>query len=313
MRVLIADDDWLSAQALEADLRASGYDVTLVGDGAEAWQILKNDERPQIAILDWRMPIMDGLEVCRRVRRASGPYVYILLLTGNADPDSVVTGMDAGADDYMRKPYDPAELRARLRSGNRIVDLEERLRRQATHDTLTGILNRGAIMERVAAEMARAYRDSEKLCLAMVDLDHFKQVNDTYGHDAGDIVLHETASRMSSVLRPYDSIGRYGGEEFLVVFPKCEIASAVAIAERIRRSISQEWLGRKLKRSSLTASIGIAEVRFSTDANAVIREADSALFRAKQKGRDCVEFSTPERMASNPEESPDLRTFLTDD
>src|SRR6187549_2793374 len=147
MRVLIADDDWLSAQALETDLRAIGYEVTVVGDGSEAWQILKEEERPQIAILDWRMPIMDGLEVCRRVRQAGGPYVYILLLTGNVDSDSAVKGMDAGADDYIRKPYDSAELRARIRSGNRLVDLEEKLRRQATHDSLTGILNRGAIME----------------------------------------------------------------------------------------------------------------------------------------------------------------------
>jgi two-component system cell cycle response regulator len=312
MRVLIADDDWLSARALETDLRASGYEVTLVGDGAEAWQILSEDGRPQVAILDWRMPIMDGLEVCRRVRQASGPYVYILLLTGNVDPDSVVIGMDAGADDYMRKPYDPAELRARLRSGKRIVDLEERLRRQATHDPLTGILNRGAIMERVAAEMARADRDGESLSLAMVDLDHFKEINDTYGHDAGDVVLREAALRMSSVLRPYDSIGRYGGEEFLVVFPKCEIASAVAIAERIRRSISNTTISTQTERILVTASIGIAEVRHPTDVNAVIREADGALFRAKQKGRDCV-VSTLERMSTTAEEPPDVGTFLTKD
>jgi two-component system cell cycle response regulator len=312
MRVLIADDDWLSAQVLEIDLRANGYDVTVVGDGGEAWEILKEDERPQIAILDWRMPIMDGLEVCRRVRQASGPYVYLLLVTGNADPDSVVKGMDAGADDYIRKPYYPAELRARLRSGKRIVDLEEKLRRQATHDALTGIFNRGAILERVTAEMARADRDSEKLSLAMVDLDHFKRINDTYGHDAGDMVLCETASRMSSVLRPYDSIGRYGGEEFLVVFPKCEIASAVAIAERIRRSISNTTIRTQSEEILVTASIGIAEVRHPTDVNAVIREADCALFRAKQKGRDCV-VSTLQRMSITAEEPPDGETFLTRD
>jgi len=298
MRVLIADDDYLSAQALEIDLRAGGYDVTVVADGGEAWQILKADDPPQIAILDWKMPIMDGLEVCRRVRRSTGPYIYLLLLTGNADPDSVVTGMDAGADDYMRKPCSLAELRARLRSGKRIVDLEEKLRLQATHDALTGILNRGAIMERLAVEMARAYRDSEHLCLALVDLDHFKQINDTYGHGAGDTVLCETASRMSSVLRPYDSIGRYGGEEFLVVFPKCEVASAVAISERIRRAISGATVSTETEDILVTASIGIAEVGHSMDAHAVIREADKALFRAKKKGRDRVEFPALEQMSS---------------
>jgi len=302
MKVLIADDDLLSARALETDLRANGYDVTVVGDGAEAWQILKADDRPQIAILDWRMPIMDGLEVCRRVRQATGPYIYILMVTGNADPDSVITGMDAGADDYMRKPCYPAELRARLRTGKQIVDLEEKLRGQATHDALTGILNRGAIMERVAVEMARAYRDSEHLCLAMVDLDYFKQVNDTYGHSAGDTVLCEAASRMNSVLRPYDSIGRYGGEEFLVVFPKCELANALAIAERIRRSISRATVSTQTEQILVTASIGIAEVRDYTDAKAAIREADNALFHAKQKGRDRIESLTLERMHQKTDE-----------
>jgi diguanylate cyclase (GGDEF)-like protein len=291
MRVLIADDDRLSALMLEANLKASGYEVTVVSDGGQAWQLLKTDDRPQIAILDWMMPVMDGLEVCRKVRRATGPYVYILLLTGNTDPDSVVTGMDAGADDYIRKPFHPAELKARLRSGKRIVDLEEKLRRQATHDALTGILNRGAIMERIAVEMDRSYREADQLCIAMVDLDHFKKVNDTYGHSAGDSVLCETASRMSSVLRPYDSIGRYGGEEFIVVFPSCDVANAAAIAERIRRAISIAPVTMQSERILVTASIGIAEARRSQDADSVIREADNALFRAKQSGRDRIEFS----------------------
>jgi len=299
MRVLIADDDRLSALMLEASLKSSGYEVTVVSDGGEAWEILEPDDRPQIAILDWMMPIMDGLEVCRKVRRASGPYVYILLLTGNTDPDSVVTGMDAGADDYIRKPFHPAELKARLRSGKRIVDLEEKLRRQATHDALTRILNRGAIMERIAIEMERAYRENENLCIAMVDLDHFKDVNDTFGHSAGDTVLCETASRMSSVLRPYDSIGRYGGEEFIVVFPRCDVSAAAAIAERIRRSISIAPVGARNERISVTASIGIAEARNSKDADAVIREADRALFRAKQAGRNRIEFSVQERLSES--------------
>lgn len=299
MRVLIADDDRLSALMLEANLKASGYDVTVVSDGGKAWEILKTDDRPQFAILDWMMPVMDGLEVCRKVRKAGGPYIYILLLTGNTDPDSVVTGMDAGADDYIRKPFHPAELKARLRSGKRIVDLEEKLRRQATHDALTGILNRGAIMERIAIEMERAYREQEQLCIAMVDLDHFKKVNDTYGHSAGDTVLCETASRMSSVLRPYDSIGRYGGEEFIVVFPSCDVESAAAVAERIRRAISVGPVITQSERISVTASIGIAEARQSQDSDSVIREADHALFRAKQAGRNRVEFSTVERASGN--------------
>jgi len=292
MRVLIADDDRLSARMLEASLKAGGYEVTVVDDGAEAWQVLKGDERPQIAILDWMMPGMDGLEVCRRVRRSAGPYVYILLLTGNTDPDSVVIGMDAGADDYIRKPFHPAELKARLRSGKRIVELEEKLRRQATLDSLTGIMNRGAIMERFAIEMDRAYRDGESLCIAMVDLDHFKKVNDTYGHTVGDAVLCETAVRMTSVLRPYDSAGRYGGEEFIIVFPKCDAAQASSIAERIRRSISLAPVRTNFDAISVTASIGLAQAQRYRNADSIIRDADDALFRAKQGGRNRVELAS---------------------
>jgi diguanylate cyclase (GGDEF)-like protein len=289
MRVLIADDDRLSARMLEANLKKGGYDVTVVSDGGQAWELLQSDNRPQMAILDWMMPVMDGLEVCRQVRRAGGPYVYILLLTGNTDRDSVVTGMDAGADDYIRKPFDPAELQARLRSGMRIVELEEKLRRQATLDALTGVLNRGAIMERLEVEMERAGRENEPLCVAMVDLDLFKQVNDTYGHAAGDTVLIETTRRMCSVLRPYDVVGRYGGEEFIVVFVRCEEDAAAAIAERIRESTSSEPIPAGSQRISITASIGVAQVLHAKDADAAIREADDALFRAKQLGRNRVE------------------------
>jgi two-component system, cell cycle response regulator len=303
MRVLIADDDRLSARMLEASLKAAGYDVIVAEDGGQAWQVLKRDDRPQIAILDWMMPVMDGLEVCRKVRRSAGPYVYILLLTGNTDPESVVMGMDAGADDYIRKPFHPAELKARLRTGKRIVELEEKLRRQATHDSLTGIMNRGAIMERIAIEMDRANRDRENLCIAMADLDHFKKVNDTYGHSVGDTVLCETASRMASVLRPYDSIGRYGGEEFIIVFPKCDAANALTIAERVRRSISIEPVRTHWEGIAVTASIGLAEAQSPTDADAVIRQADNALFRAKQGGRNRVEMSTGEALANRSEQA----------
>jgi diguanylate cyclase (GGDEF)-like protein len=293
MKVLIADDDRLSARMLEASLTKSGYQVTVVSDGGQALQILKSDDRPQMAILDWMMPVMDGPEVCRNVRRAGGPYTYLLLLTGNSDPSAVVTGIDAGADDYIRKPFDPAELQARLRSGKRIVELEEKLRRQATLDALTGVLNRGAIMDRLSREIDRASREHHPLCLAMIDLDHFKSINDTYGHGAGDTVLCEAARNMSSVLRPYDAVGRYGGEEFIVVFPRCDEAVALGIAERIRGAIAQpvEIDSRML---SVTASLGVARVVHSKTADAIIRAADNALLRAKQEGRNRVEFASEE-------------------
>jgi diguanylate cyclase (GGDEF)-like protein len=289
MRVLIADDDRLSARMLEANLKKGGYDVTVVPDGAQAWQVLKSDDRPQIAILDWMMPVMDGLEVCRQVRRAGGPYVYILLLTGNTERDAFVTGLDAGADDYIRKPFDPAELQARLRSATRIVELEEKLRRQATLDALTGIFNRGAIMDRLEVEMDRARRESEPLCVARIDIDHFKQVNDTHGHSAGDSVLCETARRMCSVLRPYDVVGRYGGEEFIVVFSRCDHQTALTVAGRIREIVSKDPVNTGSHEIPVTVSIGVASVWKSNDADSAIREADNALFRAKQLGRNRVE------------------------
>jgi len=291
MKVLIADDDRLSARMLEASLKKSGYDVTVVSDGGQALQILKSDERPQMAILDWMMPVMDGPEVCRQVRNSGGPYTYLLLLTGNSDPSAVVTGMDAGADDYIRKPFDPAELQARLRSGKRIVELEEKLRRQATLDALTGVLNRGAIMDRLSREIERALREQHPLCLAMIDLDHFKSVNDTYGHSAGDAVLCQAARHMGSVLRPYDSVGRYGGEEFIVVFPRCDEVIALGVAERIRGAIAQP-IAIDSHALSVTASIGVARVVHSKTADTIIRAADHALLRAKQEGRNRVEFAS---------------------
>jgi diguanylate cyclase (GGDEF)-like protein len=281
----------MSARMLEANLTKSGYEVTVVSDGGLALEILKSDDRPPMAILDWMMPVMDGPEVCRQVRHAGGPYVYMLLLTGNSDPSAVVTGIDAGADDYIRKPFDSAELQARLRTGKRIVELEEKLRRQATSDALTGLQNRGAVLDRLATEMERSSREGSPLCIAILDLDHFKSINDTYGHSAGDATLCEAAKRMSSVLRPYDVLGRYGGEEFIVVFPKCDEAIALGIAERIRGAVAQP-MTIDSHQMSITTSIGVARFIPPTTADAVIRAADHALLRAKQSGRNRVELAS---------------------
>ncbi len=273
---------------LEASLRASGHEVTVVRDGSQAWQVLQSDHRPQLAILDWMMPGMDGLEVCRNVRNAGGAYVYILLLTANTHPAQVVAGMDAGADDYIKKPFNPDELHARLRSGTRIVELQEKLRAQATNDSLTGLLNRGAVMERLSIELGRSSREKGSLALAIVDLDHFKKINDTYGHSAGDAALRESARRMKSVVRPYDSVGRYGGEEFIIIFPQCDVANAAVIAERVRCAIFGEPIDVGTNHIFVTASIGLADTKDSRDADMLIRAADVALFHAKHSGRNQV-------------------------
>jgi len=222
MRILIAEDERVSARQLEAVLTSWDYEVVVARDGLAAWKILQDANPPKLAILDWMMPGMSGVELCSAVRQwRREPYTYILLLTEKSGRHDVVEGMNAGADDYLSKPFDPKELEVRLRAGRRVLNLmdeviesREMLRQQATHDSLTGLLNRAAIRERLAAELARAMRADIPVGVIMVDLDHFKQVNDTYGHIAGDVVLSEVAGRMQSQMRSYDSSGRYGGKSF---------------------------------------------------------------------------------------------------
>jgi diguanylate cyclase (GGDEF)-like protein len=203
--------------------------------------------------------------------------------------------MEAGADDYITKPLRVPELRARLRAGRRIIDLQEELmlarealRQQATHDGLTGLLNRSAILEVLHNELARAQRESQPLSVLMVDLDHFKQVNDEFGHLAGDAVLRESSSRMRTVVRRYDSVGRYGGEEFLVVLPGCDSVAAAAQAERLRLSLAAAPFVFGSGTCALTGSVGYV---CSTDvpagdAGSLIHLADDALYAAKNLGRN---------------------------
>jgi diguanylate cyclase (GGDEF)-like protein len=193
-----------------------------------------------LAILDWMMPGLDGVEVCRKVRQAGGaPYVYLIMLTGRAERRDVVQGMGAGADDYLSKPFDEQELRVRLRAGRRIVDLQEALRTLATRDALTGTWNRRAILEILRRELARGAREGTPVGVVLADLDHFKRVNDTLGHLTGDAVLSEAARRIGAALRPYDALGRYGGEEFLIVLPGCDPEGASQVAERVRGRVAE--------------------------------------------------------------------------
>lgn len=229
-QVLVADDDPMYRAALKRWLEEWGYDVTLVADGAHAWEAMSQESAPELLIVDWVMPEIDGTELCRRIRqRERTPYPYILLVTAKDEKQDVVRGLDAGADDYLTKPFDRSELRARLNVGKRLLKLQqeliqarEELRFRATHDVLTGVLNRGALLEMLHRELERGARSGTATAVLMLDLDHFKQVNDTYGHLAGDAVLREVARRMMEVVRSYDFIGRYGTEEFLIVLPGCD-------------------------------------------------------------------------------------------
>ena len=241
MKILVADDSPVSQKILQAQLTKWGYESIVVGDGAAAWHVLQQPDAPQLVIIDWMMPEMDGVEVCRRVREAKRePYIYIILLTGRDERADIVRGLDAGADDYIVKPFDIHELDVRLRAGKRIVDLQseliaarEQLRVEASTDPLTGLLNRNAIFKVMHRDALRAKREGTHLAVALLDIDHFKKVNDTYGHKAGDHVLRHVADCMAGLLRPYDALARFGGEEFLLFLPNCSRADAVHVADRL--------------------------------------------------------------------------------
>jgi diguanylate cyclase (GGDEF)-like protein len=296
MKVLIADDDPVSRRLLQATLSDSGYETVIAVDGAEALRELEQEASPRLVVLDWIMPHLDGVEVCRAIRqRALEPYLYIILLTVKGEQQEIIEGLEAGADDYVTKPFDVLELKARLRAGRRILELQEQLiasreqlRFEATHDTQTGLLNHEAILETLRREVLRACREGTSLGVIMVDLDHFKSVNDRYGHMAGDLVLREVSRRLQLSMRPYDSIGRYGGEEFVVVAPGCNLEKARLLAERLRTSIGSEPIQDSVVSISVTASLGVSTALNAKGADQVLRATDEALYTAKVQGRNRV-------------------------
>jgi two-component system cell cycle response regulator len=301
MKILAADDDPVWLRMIEAMILEWGDEVVTARDGHEAWRVLTGPGRPSLAILDWVMPGMDGLELCRRLRDdTESPYIYTLLLTARDSKADLIRAFDAGADDYIRKPFDPDELRARLRAAGRIMDLQSALlmaqgalREQATRDALTGLLNRGAIFEIFERELARARREEMSVGVLLADVDHFKAVNDTYGHDAGDEVLRQVARRVQGAVRTYDMVGRYGGEELLVILPRCDDAAALRIAERARTAVAVAPGERADAPAAVTMSIGIATSRTlgTFEAGALVRAADAALYRAKGAGRNRCELA----------------------
>lgn len=299
MKILIAEDDPVSRRLLEAFLRKWGYAVVAVAKGDDAWALLEAEEPPRLAILDWMMPGIEGVEICRRVRERIGrPYTYMILLTARGHKQSLLTGLKAGADDYLSKPFDAEELRARLQVGERILKVQDELiaardalHFQATHDVLTGVTSRGAAFEFLARELARAHRENKLVGIVLADVDHFKAINDKYGHMAGDVVLQEIARRMTKCTRPYDCVGRYGGEEFLMIFPTSTDEGILRLAERMRKAIEATPVLTPEGEIAITASFGVLVAHSSgqSDVNELLRLADAALYRAKHAGRNRVE------------------------
>jgi diguanylate cyclase (GGDEF)-like protein len=280
-------------------LSSWGYDVTSVVDGQEALREVARPDAPNLAILDWSMPKVDGLQVCRAVReRVGGQYVYMILLTSNNRDDDVLEGFNAGADDYITKPFDARQLKARVRSGARIVQLQqeliaarEQLREKAMHDPLTGLLTRGAFFEICDGEIARASRRGQSLALMLADLDHFKAINDRYGHLAGDDVLRETAKRLRATFRRGDAVGRYGGEEFVALAVGCQLEDALGLAERFRESIGQAPVVTSAGAIEITTSVGVAVIPGIDNSWTLLKAADEALYRAKAAGRNTVAYA----------------------
>jgi len=303
MRILIADDELVSRKLLQKTLERAGYEVTAVENGRMAAEQLCPATGPRLALLDWVMPELDGPGVCREVRkRNEQSYVYMVLLTSKESKEDVVAGLESGADDYLTKPFDPEELKARLRTGLRILHLEDRLvearedmRFQATHDGLTALWNRGMIVDLLGRELARSIRENFSTAILMCDLDRFKSVNDTYGHLVGDDVLRETAKRLLASVRSYDFVGRYGGEEFLVVLNNCNPAYAFARADEIRKAIAQKPVMSSCGPIPITMSLGLLlnQEWGRRSVEDLLHEADVALYEAKAAGRNCVKLASP--------------------
>jgi diguanylate cyclase (GGDEF)-like protein len=299
---LVADDNLVIRRSILALLVKWGYDPIVATNGDEAWEILQRTDSPRLALLDWMMPGMDGLTLCKSVRTLSAlPYTYVILLTGKDSKEDMVSGLEAGADDYLTKPFDRYELEARLRTGERILGLQQELiaardalKEQATHDQLTGLWNHGATMDILRNELSRGDRQGVPLTVTMGDLDHFKRVNDTYGHLAGDAVLREVAQRLRASVRIYDSVGRYGGEEFLVVSPGCQSSAGINQAERLRQVVSVKPISFQDAVISVTVSLGVATLdrEIKGGVERLLGAADGALYRAKAGGRNRLEVAS---------------------
>ena len=303
LRVLVADDDTSCRLVLRAAVQRLGHECAMATDGNDAW-IQLQEWRPDVLITDWMMPGLDGPELCRRARqRSDNGYTYVILATALGEHENVLEGMEAGADDYLTKPISPFDVRARLVAAKRVTDLHKELERlhdalaaQARTDELTGLGNRLRLHEDLEAMQDRAVRYDQGYCLAICDLDDFKQFNDTYGHLAGDRALAAIADVFKTTTRTADRVYRYGGEEFLVMLPDQTLAESEVAMERLRADVEVLAIRHQASRAAdvMTISIGISEWKpeqIDTIAT-VLARADDALYRSKASGRNRVTSET---------------------
>lgn len=306
MKILVADDDSTSRLIVQTALRSLGHECHIVSDGAQAWEAFRT-HRPDVVISDWMMPGLTGLELCRNIRTdASGAYTFIIMVTSQGGHDEVLEGMNAGADDYLIKPLDPDDLQAHLIAASRVTSLHQQLAEQRTQleglnqelaaiarrDPLTGLRNRRALEEDLDLLEARVTRYGHRYCMALLDVDLFKSYNDTYGHLAGDQILQTVASKLQEQARGGDSLYRYGGEEFLCIFPEQSLATGTLAVERMRISLKRlavPHIESPFGVLTISAGMSMMDPGHTRSATEVLKEADEALYRAKQLGRNRVE------------------------
>jgi diguanylate cyclase (GGDEF)-like protein len=284
MKILIAEDDLTSQRVLEALVLKWGHQPVVTGNGQDAWEHLQSEDGPRLALLDWMMPGGSGLDVCRQIRKSPAPgYTYVIILTARSDSEDAITALEAGADDFVSKPFHPHELRARINTAERILELEENLSKRAFYDHLTGLPNRSLLHERFRRSAGAAIRNGEMLALLHCDLDHFKMVNDNFGHAAGDAFLTEASGRLRENLADAGTLARVGGDEFVLLANVRTTDDATALAKRVREVLARP-IDAQGHRLSLGASIGIS--MFPTDGDSLdvlLRNADHAMYELKRQ------------------------------
>lgn len=296
MRILIADDDLTSRLVLAGVLKKWGHEVVATLDGGQAWETMQRPDAPALAILDWMMPGLSGVEVCRRVRGLpSDQPPYLILLTAKGEKADIIAGLEAGADDYLSKPFDPGELRARVDVGQRIIELQTRLLEardavayEATHDPLTGALNRRAFSDVLTRALSEERRHHEGLALGICDVDAFKTINDTHGHQVGDEVLVGLVRLLSASLRSHDVLSRHGGDEFVVLAGHVGDGNVGMLFERMRAAVAGHPIPTRVGGVAVTLSFGVSTWSEGQTEDALLVAADEALYRAKSAGRNRV-------------------------
>jgi diguanylate cyclase (GGDEF)-like protein len=310
MKILIADDASTMRHLLLSALSRNGYEVEVAASGDHAWAVLQRPEAPEIAILDWMMPGITGVEICQKLRerteRDNGPYVYIILLTGLDAASDLAAGLNAGADDYMTKPFKPAELSARLRNAERILALQRDLlvaqteiHSAAQRDPLTSLANRRTMRTCLDEALAQAQRQQQSLGVMLLDIDNLKILNETWGEAQGDVVLQRVATRLTESIGPDHSVGRFAAGRFMIVVPACNMYETVMLAERIRESLCDSPIDADCGSIPISASFGVSAGLPEPDqvAKPLIEAAQRALHRAKAAGGNRVYLAASESQA----------------